>query len=171
MLAPGVGSDSHYKIYLPEVRKTGTSRTVEAPCSDEENSFLCKKSVEALAYMGRRLITRGGRAGSAVYVVVDVEAIVDRQDVYDERIACEEILKAMEEAVQRLKHRNHYGGGCTEREELTFDKAAQMPCSHVYHRDCISQWFKTKDICPLCRYRIPTVIAEAQSGGWRILHL
>ncbi|XP_034923176.1 uncharacterized protein [Populus alba] len=211
MLAPGVGSDSHYKIYLPEIRKTGTSRTVEAPCSDEENSFLCKKSVEALAYMGvpetihkeilaaivsekRRLITRGGRAGSAVYVAVDVEAIVDRQDVYDERIACEEILKAMEEAVQRLKHRNHYGGGCTERsemkavkeenttsksygecvvctEELTFDKAAQMPCSHVYHRDCISQWFKTKDICPLCRYRIPTVIAEAQSGGWRILHL
>ncbi|KAH8519505.1 hypothetical protein H0E87_001057 [Populus deltoides] len=211
MLAPGVGSDSHYKIYLPEVRKRGTSRTVEAPaCSDEANSFLCKKSVEALAYMGipktkhkeilaaivsekRRLITRGGRDGSAVYVVVDVEAIVDREDVYDERIACEENLKAIEEAVQRLKHQNHYGGACTERlemkrvkegnitsksygecvvckEELKFGKAAQMPCSHVYHRDCISQWFKTRDICPLCRYRIPTVTADAQSGGGMLHH-
>ncbi|KAL9404344.1 hypothetical protein Peur_001316 [Populus x canadensis] len=210
MLAPGVGSDSHYKIYLPEVRKMGTSRTVEAPCSDEANSFLCKKSVEALAYMGipktkhkeilaaivsekRRLITRGSRDGSAVYVVVDVEAIVDREDVYDERIACEENLKAMEEAVQRLKHRNHYGGACTEglemkavkegnitsksygecvvcKEELKFGKAAQMPCSHVYHRDCISRWFKTRDICPLCRYRIPTVTADAHSGGGMLHH-
>ncbi|EXC01103.1 E3 ubiquitin-protein ligase RING1-like protein [Morus notabilis] len=35
-------------------------------------------------------------------------------------------------------------------------KIVQMPCSHVYHRDCIIQWLETSHECPLCRYAIPT---------------
>ena len=27
-------------------------------------------------------------------------------------------------------------------------------CGHVYHRDCISSWFKKKERCPICNYEL-----------------
>ncbi|XP_056160341.1 probable E3 ubiquitin-protein ligase RHA4A [Syzygium oleosum] len=35
-------------------------------------------------------------------------------------------------------------------------EATKMPCSHVYHVDCIRQWLETSHSCPLCRYAMPT---------------
>ncbi|CAK7354916.1 unnamed protein product [Dovyalis caffra] len=34
-------------------------------------------------------------------------------------------------------------------------EAIRMPCSHVYHSDCIVRWLQTSRLCPLCRYRMP----------------
>ncbi|XP_076251077.1 uncharacterized protein LOC143190573 [Rhynchophorus ferrugineus] len=27
-----------------------------------------------------------------------------------------------------------------------------LPCKHMYHAECVDQWFQTKGNCPLCRY-------------------
>lgn len=38
---------------------------------------------------------------------------------------------------------------------LTGSEATHMPCSHVYHRDCIANWLRKSNLCPLCRFQMP----------------
>ncbi|KAL7152919.1 hypothetical protein ABFS83_04G130700 [Erythranthe nasuta] len=37
-----------------------------------------------------------------------------------------------------------------------FEEALSMPCSHVYHGDCIKKWLTISHYCPLCRFEMPT---------------
>lgn len=41
-------------------------------------------------------------------------------------------------------------GVCQDNCELKED-LVELPCSHVYHRDCIMPWFEKSNTCPICR--------------------
>ncbi|XVF09114.1 hypothetical protein REPUB_Repub07fG0063200 [Reevesia pubescens] len=64
------------------------------------------------------------------------------------------------EALEKVKVEGNFTGTwrcviCLE-EILDGLKASRMPCSHVYHQDCIVSWLENSNLCPLCRFQMPT---------------
>ncbi|MCD9645982.1 hypothetical protein HAX54_035472 [Datura stramonium] len=44
---------------------------------------------------------------------------------------------------------------CTEKMEVG-SEATKMPCSHVYHGNCLMNWLGVKRACPICRFMLPS---------------
>ncbi|XVE92777.1 hypothetical protein REPUB_Repub01dG0129000 [Reevesia pubescens] len=42
------------------------------------------------------------------------------------------------------------------KETVIGSEVTRMPCSRVFHGDCIVQWLKTSHMCPVCRFELPT---------------
>ncbi|XP_073116226.1 E3 ubiquitin-protein ligase MPSR1-like [Elaeis guineensis] len=40
-------------------------------------------------------------------------------------------------------------------EEFEFEmEVIQLPCKHIFHGGCLTQWLENSHLCPLCRYEL-----------------
>ena len=62
------------------------------------------------------------------------------------------------ESLEKVKVEGNFTVQCVICLEEISDglKASRMPCSHVYHQDCIFSWLEKSNLCPLCRFQMPT---------------
>ncbi|XP_059652989.1 E3 ubiquitin ligase BIG BROTHER-related-like [Cornus florida] len=78
------------------------------------------------------------------------------QESMDEYVALK-LVPASQSSIDALGKMTFYRS-CTICLEKFCDEGSitRMPCSHVYHGDCITRWLKTNHSCPLCRFKMPT---------------
>ncbi|KAJ6882539.1 hypothetical protein NC651_028966 [Populus alba x Populus x berolinensis] len=65
------------------------------------------------------------------------------------------VERSLEEVVINFNHQDARSSSgvcavCMEEFESGVE-AARTPCSHVYHRHCITKWLQESNTCPLCR--------------------
>ncbi|KAK8259897.1 hypothetical protein V6Z11_D13G086200 [Gossypium hirsutum] len=64
---------------------------------------------------------------------------------------------ALAESASEFESRNY--GMVPAKESLQLKVGAEayrMPCSHIFHGDCIEKWLKQNHYCPICRFEMPT---------------
>lgn len=123
------------------------------------------QTVNAISYCARALSSQPIRRASHGLVVPGIELLIllDPEAVWEEVNTVRPVpaTDACIEALEKLVLGDG-GSGSVDRCAVCFEdfchgsEVARMPCSHVYHGGCIVEWLKTSNLCPLCRYQMPT---------------
>ena len=47
------------------------------------------------------------------------------------------------------------------------DKAIILPCIHLFHKNCIKNWLKKKNTCPICKFKLTGSNIESQNNNFQ----
>ncbi|XP_042479856.1 E3 ubiquitin-protein ligase SDIR1-like [Macadamia integrifolia] len=114
---------------------------------------------------------------STMHVTVDIK--LDTTEVYEEDEQISSFIRelmVMEQESERMDVKPTSRDAIEALEKVVFEKGGDllqtscvvcideflermevkmMPCSHIFHGDCIDQWLGESNKCPLCRFEMP----------------
>ncbi|KAK8690950.1 hypothetical protein V6N13_074474 [Hibiscus sabdariffa] len=64
-------------------------------------------------------------------------------------------IQALEKVTSNASTSKEKCSVCME-EMVIGSQVTRLPCSHVFHGDCIVPWLNTSHMCPICRFKLPT---------------
>ncbi|CAA0304470.1 unnamed protein product [Arabidopsis thaliana] len=79
--------------------------------------------------------------------------------------ASEPIINALPSVKITPQHLTNDMSQCTVcmEEFIVGGDATELPCKHIYHKDCIVPWLRLNNSCPICRRDLPLVNTVAES--------
>nr|XP_023923848.1 E3 ubiquitin-protein ligase RZF1-like [Quercus suber]POE96363.1 e3 ubiquitin-protein ligase [Quercus suber] len=86
------------------------------------------------------------------------DIVMEEDDDYEAsraRHTSEESIQGLEEVRVEGLYMKEACPMCLEGLSMGLE-AMRMPCLHVYHEGCIVEWLRKCNLCPLCRYEMPT---------------
>ncbi|MBA0553037.1 hypothetical protein Golob_012256 [Gossypium lobatum] len=134
---------------------------VKVEAGDEEKCMICLEEVEVgfeasqmpFSHILAVLVESG----------MDVEIWMTRAltEITCELESINDMFAANESSIKEMIERVKVEAGeedcmiCLEELKVSFE-ASRMPCSHVFHGDCMEKWLKQSHYCPICRFEMPT---------------
>ena len=70
------------------------------------------------------------------------------------------------EDVSKLKKKKKNCVICLE-DFKNHDKAIILPCIHLFHKNCIKNWLKKKNTCPICKFKLTGSNIESQNNNFQ----
>ncbi|KAH7550344.1 hypothetical protein JRO89_XS13G0174700 [Xanthoceras sorbifolium] len=135
-----------YEIAARDMSRTLSSLEIPENCHAE--------IIERISQIGG--ITTKNVCNDQVVADHENEAIMQMQTV-ETVSASRSCIKALEKVrlgeMEEVKQRFRCSI-CLKEYQVGLE-VTRLPCSHVYHPDCIVKWLETSPMCPLCRQPVP----------------
>ena len=113
---------------------------------------------------GRTMWNNSDPSNRVLCVKVDINVFVDFLPADQEDLTNTEVnfrfLAASKEAIEGLERvivgSDQVDASCSVclEDVLAGSEATKLPCSHLYHGDCIVKWLQNSKYCPLCRFEM-----------------
>jgi hypothetical protein len=127
------------------------TRTIEDVDSEDEENISLEDDVE--------IIDIEEEDNGLIHEVIEIESDEDDYDLEEDLMMIEEettrFIPAAKSCVEELK--------TVKAEEITkcticfedVNVGVALPCSHMFHMNCIQDWLVIGHCCPLCRFQLP----------------
>ncbi|KAJ4900860.1 RING/U-box superfamily protein [Raphanus sativus] len=135
------------EFHLPSENE---AETLQAEDFEENATFIDEEYLNYLHYMASRSNHGHDTFGSYDEIfgrVLGNSSSTRRQEVTEE-------LPVVELTAEELMERGLMVCAICREELAANEILSELPCSHCYHKDCISNWLTNRNTCPLCRHNV-----------------